>query len=265
VQGFFRTIKKDSSGFGIGKPGFKDKAIEAEFCQSVAGFIKLFDEFLYHKIRVSKRELKQLLAEYLDDMDFAQLSDAPIPSYLGGFTVWLAISPMKLRKFTRDSVIEQFCGPSDSNSSLSWPEIETIIEGSYFDYSMGCYIARSEARQDTFSITSDGYMGLGLQGMMTGDEICCVPGCGYPLAIRRAPKTDEHMDGEEYKLLGACYVYGMMNGEIAGDPKSKEKMVFMAGIAWAICFLRSTRKSSLARELSDHNLVFPRPIVDYAT
>jgi hypothetical protein len=64
--------------------------------------------------------------------------------------------------------------------------------------------------------------------MMTGDEICCIPGCDYPLAIRRAPKTDERiddaMDGEEYLLLGACYVYRMVNGEIAADPKSKEKV-----------------------------------------
>jgi hypothetical protein len=42
--------------------------------------------------------------------------------------------------------------------------------------------------------------------------------------IRKRKKTNEHVDGEEYQLLGACYVYGMMNGEIAADPKSKEKV-----------------------------------------
>jgi hypothetical protein len=31
VQGFFRTIIADCSGFGIGKPGFKDKITEILF------------------------------------------------------------------------------------------------------------------------------------------------------------------------------------------------------------------------------------------
>jgi hypothetical protein len=159
----------------------------------------------------------------LDDVEVTQFLAMPIPIEMKSFAAWLAMSPVKLRKFTRDSVIEQFCGPPNSNSSLSWPDIDNILEGYHFQ-SLNNYIARSKSRQDSFFITCDGYMGLGPQGMMTGDEICCIPGCDYPPAIRRALKTDEPVDGEEYQLLGACYVYGMMNGEIAADLKSKEKV-----------------------------------------
>jgi hypothetical protein len=165
-------------------------------------------------------------------MEVTQFLAMPINVDMKIFAAWLAMSPLKLRKFTKDSVIEQFCGPPSSNSSLSW-DIDPNFEGSNFESHLHNFISNSELRQDTFFITLDGYMGIGPQGMTTRDEICCIPGCDYPLAFRQTPKkkrkrkrkkTNEHVDGEEYQLLGACYVYGMMNGEIAADPKSKEKV-----------------------------------------
>jgi hypothetical protein len=181
----------------------------------------------YHRLNTTKSTWRQLLPVDSDDTEVTQFLAMPINVDMKFFAAWSAMSPLKLRKSTKDSVIEQFCGPPSSNSSLSW-DVDANFEGSEFESPLRTFISRSKLRQDTFFITLDGYMGLGPQGMMVGDEMCSIPGCDYPLAIRRAPrkrkKTNEHVDGEEYQLLGACYVYGMMNGEIAAGPKSKEKV-----------------------------------------
>ncbi|KAG4441128.1 hypothetical protein IFR05_003418 [Cadophora sp. M221] len=80
-------------------------------------------------------------------------------------------------------------------------------------------LTSSLSRKDSFFLTSDGYMGFGPADLKTSDEICCVPGCNFPLAVRCEDKSEQRMDSHgvvdgEYGLLGACYVYGMMNGEV---------------------------------------------------
>ncbi|PVH77589.1 hypothetical protein DL98DRAFT_400663, partial [Cadophora sp. DSE1049] len=65
-----------------------------------------------------------------------------------------------------------------------------------------------------FFTTEGGYMGLGPQAVRSGDRLCSVPGCKYPLVVR--PSSNDSGDGKEhFQVVGACYVYGMMHGEVA--------------------------------------------------
>ena len=55
--------------------------------------------------------------------------------------------------------------------------------------------------------TTNGYLGNGSQTMQPGDRIAVLDGAAMPFVIR--PK------GEEFMLIGPCYVEGLSNGEPA--------------------------------------------------
>lgn len=57
-----------------------------------------------------------------------------------------------------------------------------------------------------FFATLGGYMGLGPPGMRPGDVICVFLGGPVPWVIRQ--------EGNEYVLIGECYIHGCMNGEV---------------------------------------------------
>jgi hypothetical protein len=232
IQAFFRTLILDGTGFGFGRSGFRDELQESSFFRRAAGFMELFFILVQNKMKPGGKlcdgGARGFLHQYMDDTEIDQLFNMQLHLYLQAFAVWLAISPMKLRNFTRQAIFDQFCGPLESSSRIPWPDIETPLNYSDFHNSFKICITRSNDREDTFFTTPDGYMGLGPQGMMVGDEICCIPGCDSPLAIRRTPRTgQQHVamnEVEEYTLLGVCYIYGMMNGEMVVDPKNKEKL-----------------------------------------
>lgn len=56
-----------------------------------------------------------------------------------------------------------------------------------------------------FCITQSGYMGWVPLSAQVGDELCNFRGCRMPYLIRTL--------GEGYRLHGACYLHGLMNGE----------------------------------------------------
>ncbi|KAF5868260.1 putative heterokaryon incompatibility protein [Botrytis fragariae] len=55
--------------------------------------------------------------------------------------------------------------------------------------------------------TQNGRVGLTVASAMIGDSIVVLPGCSVPLVLRR--------DGTGWRLIGECFVYGLMNGETA--------------------------------------------------
>jgi hypothetical protein len=55
-------------------------------------------------------------------------------------------------------------------------------------------------------VSEKGYLGLAPKTAKTGASICVLLGCDKPLIIGRE-------DGHNL-LLGDCYVYGIMNGEV---------------------------------------------------
>jgi hypothetical protein len=54
-------------------------------------------------------------------------------------------------------------------------------------------------------LTKAGYFGLGPAGMEKGDVVCILLGGHVPFVLRR--------DGDEYRLIGECYLHTMMDGE----------------------------------------------------
>ena len=58
-----------------------------------------------------------------------------------------------------------------------------------------------------FGVTSKGYMGLFPQTTHFGDEICVISGSHIPFVVRR-------QSGDDFQLVGECYVHGTMNGEV---------------------------------------------------
>lgn len=59
-------------------------------------------------------------------------------------------------------------------------------------------------------ITSEGHLGLGPAGMMSGDVIALLFGGRVPFVLRR-------VDGEGWRFVGECYVDGVMQGEVLGE------------------------------------------------
>ena len=57
--------------------------------------------------------------------------------------------------------------------------------------------------------TEKGYLGLAVAATEPDDRICILAGCKTPLIVR--PR------GDDFRLIGECYVHGMMRGEIAKD------------------------------------------------
>jgi hypothetical protein len=55
-------------------------------------------------------------------------------------------------------------------------------------------------------------LGFGSEDVQDGDLICIIFGCSVPVALRKI--VSDEMTGEHhYKLVGDCYVHGMMDGE----------------------------------------------------
>jgi hypothetical protein len=60
----------------------------------------------------------------------------------------------------------------------------------------------------TFFITGDGHMGIGSRKMQKGDDVCILFGGKVPYILRKV--------GDHFKLVGECYIHGLMNGEVMG-------------------------------------------------
>ncbi|KAH8744029.1 heterokaryon incompatibility protein-domain-containing protein [Hyaloscypha sp. PMI_1271] len=67
--------------------------------------------------------------------------------------------------------------------------------------------------------TVDGRFGWVPGETMQGDHICVLLGCSTPLIMRRC--------GENYRVVGECYVHGIMNGEAVGDLNADEAQSFV--------------------------------------
>lgn len=62
-------------------------------------------------------------------------------------------------------------------------------------------------------VTTGGFLGIASGGVTTGDVIALLEGGKVPLVLRRK--------GEHYRLVGDCYVHGVMYGEAFGEGQSQ--------------------------------------------
>jgi hypothetical protein len=63
-------------------------------------------------------------------------------------------------------------------------------------------------------VTPRGYIGVGPPKVQKGDKICVLLGCDIPLIIRPV--------GDYYIVVGDCFVYGIMKGEVMKDIKESK-------------------------------------------
>jgi hypothetical protein len=61
-----------------------------------------------------------------------------------------------------------------------------------------------------FTVTEDDYMGLVPAGTQPGDLVCIIFGAQTPFLLRPAVCGT-------YKIVGECYIHGMMDGEMVSD------------------------------------------------
>jgi len=76
---------------------------------------------------------------------------------------------------------------------------------------------------------TNGFLGLGPKQVRPGDFICILFGCAVPVVLRKHELNKEQDARREqkadlYRLLGNCYVHGIMNGEFMKS--SPEVMTF---------------------------------------
>jgi hypothetical protein len=73
---------------------------------------------------------------------------------------------------------------------------------------------RSTISRRRFITTVNGYLGIAYDSVRRGDRICIALGGRMPLVLRPIDGT--------YKVIGECYVHGLMFGEALNNIKSEE-------------------------------------------
>ena len=61
--------------------------------------------------------------------------------------------------------------------------------------------------------------------MLPGDMVCIILGARTPFLLRPDTKSMGDQSGESWKLVGPCFVYGLMYGEGLGMGEPKEFVV----------------------------------------
>jgi hypothetical protein len=201
LQAFFRTTIADDTGPGFGRLEFKSAHKEQEFVDSTTGFMVISGGFRLEQDRqdptlsgrVERREEtsedNRLHAAHLQSLLDEELVEPTVQTYQENLDPFLASSnplgevkwPFRMRR----------CSDEEELKISVWMTRYTMT------------FRRS------FFITETGYMGLGPPMMQAGDKICIIYGCYIPMVLREV--------GDSHLLVGECYVYGMMMGEIIAE------------------------------------------------
>jgi hypothetical protein len=196
IQALFRTMIADDSCFGYDDPEFRNEDRTNKFVDLAVGFLYLIGE---ESLRQgSYANASQLVSEGLTESretnDYAKM-----------FARWIGMTPGTQPEQT---LLEPFLGSPQSEVHLHWPAITDRNKG----YN-GCFQFAWEedriCRGARFFITEKGYIGLAPPSAQEADMVCVLLGCDMPSVIRKT--------GEFNLLLGSCYCYGMMNGEVIKD------------------------------------------------
>jgi len=70
-----------------------------------------------------------------------------------------------------------------------------------------------------FAIIEDTYIGWVPAGTKPGDKICAFQSCLVPFAVRPC--------GKGYRLLGGCFISGLMNGEMNESPRENAEVIIL--------------------------------------
>ena len=203
-QAFFRTITADDCGSGNGTLS-ENQDERHNFFTLVMGFFlfmgvaKISEERspdlqlkfeLWNNIHSQNRTWATMFALWRGVLDEPIISDIPASD---------------------EALVEPFLAVSGSTCRLELPESFVSFNEDGERSSITPFVNRLENKRKnrSFFISPKGYMGLGPLGCQIGDEICVLLGCNQPLLIRRF--------GDHHLVVGQCYVYGMMHGEMMDE------------------------------------------------
>lgn len=116
----------------------------------------------------------------------------------------------------QSNIVNKFVGAlleSFDWADSPWPResfvqmsIRENVEATYAQFVLKSSAFRSQEYGGTLFFSTNDYIGFGPPGITNGDFLCVVFGFPMPVLMRR--------EGEYYRLVGPCYVYGLMDGEI---------------------------------------------------
>ncbi|KAH6672095.1 hypothetical protein B0J14DRAFT_484014 [Halenospora varia] len=92
---------------------------------------------------------------------------------------------------------------------IVWESIFQVSSPDMALVKLTSYAAEGMAQGRTLFYTEKGWIGVGLPSTLVGDEVVLFQRAPCPYVLRRA----QHKTDEAYKLLGDCYVDGIMYGE----------------------------------------------------
>jgi len=121
-------------------------------------------------------------------------------------------------------MLEESCGLQDSLFHLASRALPVTDEGLEKHRRLYCSMIVDCTKRRSLFVTDRGCMRLGPYFMKTGDQICILRGCDYPLVVR--PK------GNHFVAVGGCYVYAIMQGEVLKDIENKKLHWKMLVFGW---------------------------------
>jgi hypothetical protein len=106
---------------------------------------------------------------------------------------------------TFEDFVEDFLENESPELQVDWP-VDFVLRPR-FNCDARFYKTVQQYAEDRMLIrTKEGYIGSAPSETQQGDFIVILLECKVPLVIRRCER--------HYVLIGACYVYGMMDGEV---------------------------------------------------
>jgi len=69
-----------------------------------------------------------------------------------------------------------------------------------------------------FTTSGRNLFGLGPDGLQNGDAVAVLYGCSVPVILR---PVENRM---HYKLVGECYIHGLMDGQAVTDPNLRDEL-----------------------------------------
>ena len=118
---------------------------------------------------------------------------------------------------SEDEVLGSYLHPKDSDLRLYGPLGNESDSQSGNSRVLDMEFRTKFSEGMTLFAVEDGYFGVGPPRTMKGDRICILQGC--PLPLLKRPQ------GKQIVLIGSCYVYGVMCGEIMKDVETGKRHV----------------------------------------
>ena len=194
----------DSSKGALCKEEFLDAEVAANFYALAAAFLYSIGQILPLPVGNSVLQI---------GLQTSQANVDGLDDYLKVFAAWQAISPSNSNV---EDILEPFLGLKTAKHRLRWPAETNRNHGQDSQLHFQNLTTRKLSNRSLFTMEG-GYIGLGPPGTMQGDRLCVLLGCALPLLIRQ--------QGQQYRLVGQCYVYGMMHGEMVEEVKAGKRQL----------------------------------------